>query len=123
MKKLFLFSQFMWLMGAHAWGQACTNPITTYPYFQNFETNNGNWTSGVVSGSAASSWTWGTPAKAVIIGAASGTKAWTTNLTGNYNSNENSALTSPCFNFSTLVQPIFCLLYTSDAADERSSVD
>ncbi|MBK0404925.1 immune inhibitor A, partial [Adhaeribacter sp. BT258] len=103
MKKIIPFSLFMWILAGHAWGQACTTPISTFPYFENFEASNGSWT----SGGSNSSWAWGTPAKPTIIGAASGTKAWVTNLAGTYNSSEASAVTSPCFNFSTLVQPIF----------------
>ncbi|MFC5271461.1 T9SS type A sorting domain-containing protein [Adhaeribacter terreus] len=103
MKKLIPFSLFMWMLAGQAWGQACTTPITTFPYFENFEANNGNWT----AGGSFSTWAWGTPAKPVITGAASGTKAWVTSLTGTYNGDEVSQVTSPCFNFSTLVQPIF----------------
>jgi hypothetical protein len=46
----------------------------------------------------------GTPAKTVIQGAASGTKAWVTSLTGQYNANEKSVLLSPFYNFSSLTE-------------------
>ncbi|MGQ9846187.1 MAG: fibronectin type III domain-containing protein, partial [Bacteroidales bacterium] len=65
--------------------------ISTYPYFENFESNNGYWTSGGVN----STWQWGAPAGTVINSAGSGTNAWVTNLTGNYNNNENSFVESP----------------------------
>jgi hypothetical protein len=80
-----------------------TSPlITTYPYLESFESNDGNWyTAGLNS-----SWQWGTPAATIINKAANGTKAWVTNLTGNYNNNELSYLYSPCFNLSGLTQPV-----------------
>lgn len=76
--------------------------ITTYPYLQHFESNDGFFhTRGTNT-----SWQWGTPAKDVISKASSGSKAWVTNLSGNYNDNETSYLYSPCFNLQGLVQPV-----------------
>ena len=76
--------------------------ISSYPYLQNFDTSDGNfYTRGINS-----SWQWGVPANLVINKAASGAKAWVTNLTGNYNDNETSYLYSPCFDIHTLVQPV-----------------
>ena len=63
---------------------------------KNFDNGNGGW----LAGGTASSWALGTPAKAVIKSAASGTNSWVTNLTGQYNANENSYVVGPCFNFS-----------------------
>ncbi|MFC5271330.1 T9SS type A sorting domain-containing protein [Adhaeribacter terreus] len=72
------------------------------PYFQSFEQNIIGWTTGGTN----SSWAWGTPAKMVINGAATGTKAWTNGgLTGQYNANENSWLQSPAFDFTYLYDP------------------
>jgi len=80
-----------------------TSPlITSYPYLEGFESNNGNWYTGGIN----SSWQWGVPAKTIINKAANGTKAWVTNLTGNYNNNELSYLYSPCFDLSSLTQPV-----------------
>ncbi|NSW46129.1 MAG: fibronectin type III domain-containing protein [Bacteroidales bacterium] len=79
--------------------------ITSYPYFDDFEANNGYW----ISGGVNNSWQYGVPAGTVINSAASGTHAWVTNLTGNYNNNENSWIESPCFNFSTLTNPFVSL--------------
>ncbi len=76
--------------------------ISTFPYLEGFESNAGSW----YSKGQNSSWQWGTPTKTVINKAANGTKAWVTNLTGNYNTNEISYLYSPCFNLSGLVQPV-----------------
>ena len=55
--------------------------VTTFPYLENFEEDNGGW----MAGGFFSTWQWGQPRKSIIHTA--------------------------------------CLLYTSDAADERSSVD
>jgi hypothetical protein len=77
--------------------------ITTFPYREGFETNNGYWYTGGLN----SSWEWGTPANTIINKAANGTKAWVTNLTGNYNDYETSYLYSPCFNLSGMTQPVF----------------
>lgn len=80
-----------------------TSPvISTFPYLQGFESDAGSW----YSKGANSSWQWGTPVKTYISKAANGTKAWVTNLTGSYNSNELSYLYSPCFNLSGLAQPV-----------------
>ena len=79
--------------------------ISTFPYFQDFETNTGGWT----SGGSLSDWTYGTPAKPTITGAGGGLKCWINgglNLTGvGYNYNEVSYVTSPAFNFSSLSYP------------------
>ncbi len=82
----------------------CVAPISTYPYVQDFESNNGNW----ISGGTNSDWAYGTPNKTVISNAASGTKCWIVGgLTGNnYNNGENSWIESPCFNLSSLTNPI-----------------
>lgn len=80
-----------------------TSPlITTYPYLEGFESNDGNW----YAKGSNSSWQWGTPVKATINKAANGTKAWVTSLTGNYANNELSYLYSPCFDLHTLTQPV-----------------
>lgn len=81
----------------------CTTPISSFPYSEDFEANNGGW----VTGGTSSDWAWGTPAKPVISGAASGSKCWITGglTNSSYNNGENSWLMSPCFNFSTLVHP------------------
>ncbi len=52
-----------------------------------------------------SSWQLGQPSGAVINSAADGTNAWVTNLSGNYNSSENSFLYSPTFNLSNIDKP------------------
>ncbi|MBK7432556.1 MAG: T9SS type A sorting domain-containing protein [Chitinophagaceae bacterium] len=80
-----------------------TSPvISSFPYLEGFEGNDGSW----YTKGSNSSWQWGTPAKTVINKAANGTKAWVTNLAGNYANNELSYLYSPCFNLSGLTQPV-----------------
>jgi GEVED domain/PKD domain/Secretion system C-terminal sorting domain len=93
--------------------------VNTLPYLQNFDANNGSW----LSGGVASSWTWGTPTGTFINQASSSPKAWVTNLSGNYNTDELSYLASPCFNLSSLtadpylrLQQLFDLEQFSDVA-------
>ena len=76
--------------------------ITSYPYLETFETNDGHW----YTGGANSSWEWGTPTKATIHQAAGGAKCWVTHLSGNYNDNELSYLYSPCLDLSSLTHPV-----------------
>ena len=85
--------------------QPCTGTISSFPYTENFESNNGNWT---VSGTSPT-WAWGDPNKPVITNAAGGSgKCWVTGglTSGSYASNEKSYLTSPCFDFTGLVHPM-----------------
>lgn len=79
--------------------------VTTYPYSQSFETNNGGW----IPGGTFSSWVLGTPNKSVIKGAGLGTKAYVTGGLGNesYNVNEKSWVLGPCMDFSSLQKPVF----------------
>ncbi len=75
--------------------------IASFPYFQDFETDNGNF----YTGGKNSSWQYGLPQSFNIKTAASGTHAWKTNLTGDYNDEEQSYLYSPCFNVAALTNP------------------
>jgi len=75
--------------------------VNEFPYYEDFESGDGGYfTSGLNS-----SWEWGTPADSVITHAASGSNCWVTNLTGYHSLMENSYLTLPCFDFSTLSDP------------------
>ena len=76
--------------------------ITAFPYLEDFESGDG----GYYGDGLNSSWQYGTPSSARISKAASGAKAWKTNLSGNYNNLEKSYLYSPCFDLSHLVQPM-----------------
>ncbi len=84
--------------------------ITTYPYLENFEAGDG----GYYSDGFRNSWKYGTPASGKINKAASGVKAWKTNLTGNYNNLEVSYLYSPCFDLSGLTSPMLSFSIASD---------
>ncbi|MEO6684544.1 MAG: T9SS type A sorting domain-containing protein, partial [Dyadobacter sp.] len=75
--------------------------ISAFPYLENFESGNGNWH----SAGTANSWAYGTPVSNKINKAASGTKAWKTNLSGNYNNGETSYLYSPCFDLTGMTNP------------------
>lgn len=72
--------------------RAAINPVG---YAEDFEANDGGW----VASGTNDSWAWGTPTTAAINSAASGTRAWVTNLSDNYGASETSILTSGCFNF------------------------
>ncbi len=95
--------------------------ITAFPYLENFEQNDGFYFAEGVK----SSWAYGTPASPHISHAASGNKAWKTNLTGNYNSMEHSSLYSPCFDISGLANPTLSFHIASDleAATDTSYFD
>ena len=57
------------------------------------------------------SWEYGTPAATKINGAASGSKAWKTSLTGNYKDQQLSYLYSPCFDISGLTNPTLSIAH------------
>ncbi len=84
--------------------------ISTFPYLENFESGDG----GYFSAGIKNSWQYGTPASPKIHKAASGTKAWKTNLTGNYSNLETSYLYSPCFDISQLSNPMLSLSAAMD---------
>jgi hypothetical protein len=78
--------------------------VNTFPYKQTFEAGAAGWVSG---GTAFNDWVLGTPAKATITGAASGTNAWVTAGLGFnfYQDNANNWVESPCFDLTTLTNP------------------
>ncbi len=87
--------------------------ITTFPHVESFETNDGYWrSSGTIN-----SWQYGVPASGKINKAASGTKAWKTNLTGNYHNQETSYLYSPCYNINGMTNPTLSLNIALDLED------
>jgi len=69
-----------------------------FTYSEGFETCPAGW----AASGTASSWACGAPTATFIPRAATGMNAWVTNLSGNYNNNELSYLTSPSFDLSTL---------------------
>jgi gliding motility-associated-like protein len=76
--------------------------ITSYPYSEDFESGDGGW---IVDNTDGGSWALGAPAATLINSADSGTNAWVTNLTGNYNANDGGLVTSPVFDLSALSAP------------------
>lgn len=87
--------------------------ITSFPYLQDFETNDGFWYTGATN----STWQYGTPNSPKVKRAASGTKAWKTNLTGYYGDAELSYLYSPCFNISSMTTPTLSFSMSLDLED------
>jgi hypothetical protein len=84
--------------------------VSSYPYLESFENNSG----GFYSKGTNSSWQWGTPAKTIINKAPNGSKAWVTNLAGTYSNNETSYLISPCFDLSSLTNPVLSFSHIFD---------
>lgn len=78
-----------------------SSPQFMIPYFENFENGQNGWFPDGIN----SSWQFGTPASVTINSAASGIKAWKTNLNGGYNNDEISYVQSPCFNFTGITDP------------------
>jgi len=102
LKKLFVF--LLTITCCHTASRAqCSSTISSFPYYESFETSNGGWSPGGTN----SDWSWGSPIKTVINAANNGAKCWVTGtLTQNsYTGNQNSTLTSPCFDFSGLTSP------------------
>lgn len=87
--------------------------INVFPYLQNFESGDGFF----YTGGTRSSWAYGTPQSLKVRSAASGAKAWKTNLSGNYNDNELSYLYSPCFDISGLTAPTLSFSVALDLED------
>jgi len=76
--------------------------IANFPYLENFEQGEGYW----YAAGKSSSWAFGTPSSKKIHRAASGANAWKTSLAGTYNDNESSFLYSPCFDLSSMKNPM-----------------
>ena len=76
--------------------------VDTFPFLEDFEAGDGGW----VASGTSSSWELGAPAAPVINSAASGgAVSWVTDLNGNHNADEDSQVTSPCFDLSALADP------------------
>ncbi len=87
--------------------------IATFPYLENFEQGDGYF----FSEGFNNSWQYGTPTGSNVTNAASGTKAWKTNLAGYYNDNEQSYLYSPCYDLSGLAHPMLSFSGVLDIED------
>lgn len=103
MKKLLPVIIVCLLLAIGSMAQPCGGLISSFPYNEDFETNDGGW----IPGGIASDWTWGHPSKPIINAAANGINCWVIGGLSNssYNNGENSWLMSPCFDFSTLAHP------------------
>jgi hypothetical protein len=81
--------------------------ISSYPYYEDFEGGVAGWQ---MKGSP-STWDFGTPAKSVINGAASGSNAFVNGgLTGDYVVNEDSWIESPCFDLTSIENEMWVAL-------------
>jgi hypothetical protein len=87
--------------------------VNVFPHIQNFEANNGSWYAEGIN----NSWAYGSPSSSKINRAASGAKAWKTNLTGNYNDDERSYLYSPCYAIGGLTHPTLSFSAAFDMED------
>ena len=98
--KSILLTVFTIAFNADSFGQC----ISTFPYNEDFENSNGGW----ITGGTNSDWAWGAPAKTTINTASSGSKCWISgSLSGNsYNGGQKSFVESPCFDFTSVVNPI-----------------
>lgn len=90
--------------------------VNSYPYLQRFESNDGNY---FTTGSY-SSWKWGgtdANTRTYLDRSANGTKSWFTSLAGAYKTNEYSYLYSPCFDLSSLTNPVLSFAHISNQED------
>ena len=92
--------------------------VTSFPHIENFEQGEGGW---FAEGTNAS-WNFGTPASPKIGKAASGIRAWKTNLTANYNDMERSYLMSPCYQIAGMSQPTLSFSMAMDLEDCGSTL-
>ncbi len=107
--------------------------VVTIPYHEDFESGQNGWEIYNTTGGASNgSWAYGTPAKATIIGAASGDSAFVTGGlgTGLYNSNENAWVESPCFDLTNVDSTAWVSMnvwweseFSWDGANLQSSID
>ncbi|HLO37905.1 MAG TPA: S8 family serine peptidase [Lacibacter sp.] len=88
--------------------------ISSFPYLERFDNSNGNWFTDTLS---YSSWRWGKPSKILMKRSASEGNGWFTTLSNTYKQNENSYLYSPCFNLSSLTQPVLSFSHITQQED------
>ncbi|HMO62350.1 MAG TPA: gliding motility-associated C-terminal domain-containing protein [Ferruginibacter sp.] len=101
--KIIVLVAFCFVMAPAIAVSQCNQPVSSFPYFEDFEASDGGW----FAGGTVSDWAWGSPTKDVISAAGSGANCWITGgLTGNYyNNGQASWLQSPCFDFTNLQSP------------------
>lgn len=88
--------------------------VNSFPYLEDFEAGPGNWYTVADTNSV---WEYGTPVSAKINRAASGSKAWKTNIAGFYNDREHSFLYSPCFDLTGMINPTLSFSMSLDIED------
>ncbi len=84
-------------------------PAITVPadgYFESFETGNGGWVKGEITGNT---WSFGLPDRGVMNSAASGQNTWYTDFSITVPKQESSSIVSPCFNFAATERPLIKL--------------
>lgn len=93
-----------------------------FTYSEDFEADAGGW----LASGTLSSWAHGAPSGTFIPSAANGVNAWVTNLSGDYNNSELSYLTSPSFDFSTvLTDPVlrFSHIFVTESCCDEGWVE
>ncbi len=101
--------------------------ISAFPYTEDFEAPFTGWTSDAVSGN--NDWELGMPATTNLNTTHSGLNAWVTNLSGDYNYDDDCYVLSPCFDFTSLLDPqlsVWLNIYTEtnwDAMILEASTD
>lgn len=100
MKRILTYFAFILLLIS---AQKSKGQINTFPYFEDFDSGNGGWTS--LSFDTLSNWQYGTPNFGVTSGAHSGNFCWDVNLSAAYNNNAYTELISPSFDFTGLNVP------------------
>ncbi len=89
--------------------------VSTYPYYQNFESAITGWFPGSADGSNC--FELGTPNKTQLNSAHSGVNSWVTLLSGDYPLNSDCWLLSPCLDFTSLVDPQLSLWLNINTED------
>ncbi|MFK7904044.1 MAG: hypothetical protein AB8B69_02920, partial [Chitinophagales bacterium] len=114
MKRLLLYSLSLFFFGQFA----LIAQITSFPYAEDFDSDNGNWTTSGTN----NSWEWGTPNNRFIApNAVCGNNAWVTDLNDTHSKNELSYLESPVFDLSAFVSDPtirFNLIYNTFTGDD-----
>jgi hypothetical protein len=76
--------------------------VSLFPYYEDFESGE----AGFIAEGLNSTWEFGKPSSTRINSAANGQHAWKTRLKGDYRNLEYSYLYTPCFNISSLSEPM-----------------
>lgn len=90
--------------------------VSTFPYLERFESNDGSF----FTTSNYSNWKWGATdaqTRTLLDRSANGLKSWFTGLTSVYKQNDSSFLYSPCFDLSSLTQPVLSFSHFSNQED------